>query len=62
MRKKYTRWYINHMETVERSLLLRIIHYWLYSPSVFLYEIGKRHFMSVEVIGDDTAPHIKFNL
>lgn len=42
MRKKYTKWYIDHTETVERSLLLRIIHYWLFSPSVYCYELGRR--------------------
>ena len=42
MRKKYNKWYIDHMEIVERLRVLRIIHYFLFSPSLYYAEIGKR--------------------
>lgn len=41
MRKKYTKWYIKHEKIVRRSLLLRLVHYWLFSPSVYLHETAK---------------------
>ena len=52
MRKKYTKWYINHMETVERSFFLRILHHWLFLPSVYMSEISKKIYFTSEKINE----------
>ncbi len=35
MRKKYTRWYMNNEDKVRRSFILCVIHFLLFSPSVY---------------------------
>lgn len=49
MRKKYTKWYMNNEDKVRNSFILRIVHYWLFSPSIYLYELAKE-------ILDNTSP------